>query len=45
MSKHGSIVIHLLENQNKINKTMQLTLNSNIYKENNLIKYAKFAQL
>lgn len=45
MSKHSSILTQLVENQIKINNTLELILNSNIYREDSLMKYAKFAQL
>lgn len=45
MSKHNDILNQLLNNQLKINNTLELILKSNAYKEDNLIKYAKFAQL
>ncbi|XP_028167798.1 uncharacterized protein LOC114364678 [Ostrinia furnacalis] len=45
MSKHNDILTQLLDNQNKINATIETILNSDAYKENSLIKYAKFAQL
>lgn len=45
ISKHNDVLTQLVDNQIKINTTLELILNSNAYKENSLIKYAKFAQL
>lgn len=45
MIEHSKIVDQLLDNQKKINSTLQLMLDQNAYKENSLIKYGKFAQL
>ncbi|XP_047993939.1 uncharacterized protein LOC125235743 [Leguminivora glycinivorella] len=44
-SRQGSILDTLVENQKKINATLEVILDSNAYRENSLIKYAKFAQL
>lgn len=45
MAKHSNALEQLVLNQEKINSTLQLILNSNIHKESSLIKYARFAQL
>lgn len=45
MNKHTDVLEQLVKNQNKINHTIELILESNSYKENSLIKYAKFAQI
>lgn len=45
MTKHSNALEQLVVNQEKINSTLQLILNSNIHKESSLIKYARFAQL
>ncbi|KAJ0180293.1 hypothetical protein K1T71_003697 [Dendrolimus kikuchii] len=44
MSQHSNIVNKLTENQVNINKTLQLILDRQAYKDYSLIKYAKFAQ-
>lgn len=44
MVQHSNIVEKLVENQIKINETLKLILDSNAYRDSNLIKYAKFAQ-
>lgn len=45
MSEQSHIINQIVDNQNKINFTLQLMLNNNAYKERDLIKYGKFAQL
>lgn len=45
MLEHNKVVNQLLDNQGKINSTLRLMLDNNAYKESNLIKYGKFAQL
>lgn len=45
MSKHTNVLAQMLENQYKINVTLETILQSNALKENSLIKYAQFAQL
>lgn len=45
MDHHTNIVSQMLENQVRINETLQLLLNSNAQAETSLLKYAKFAQL
>lgn len=44
MSKHNNVLIQLVENQSKINSTLDLLLN-NTHTTGNLINYAKFGQL
>ncbi|CAK1578748.1 unnamed protein product [Parnassius mnemosyne] len=45
MTQHNSVIDQLVRNQQSINATLELLLNSTAYKENSLIKYAHFAQL
>lgn len=45
MLKHNNALEQLIINQGKINSTLELILNSSAYRETNLIKYARFAQL
>lgn len=45
LSKHNSILNQLVENQVKINATLELLLDRNAYRDSSLLKYAKFAQL
>ncbi|KAL0883675.1 hypothetical protein ABMA27_015800 [Loxostege sticticalis] len=45
ISEHDKILTQLLDNQSKINKTIESILKSNVYNENSLIKYARLAQL
>jgi hypothetical protein len=45
MSHYSDILNQLIQNQNKINATIELIMNSNAYNENSLLKYAQFAQL
>lgn len=45
MNRHSNLMVKLVDNQSRINKTLQLILESNAYAESSLIKYAKFAQL
>lgn len=45
MSKHTNVLTQMLENQHKINITLETILQSNAYREDSLIKYAQFAQL
>ncbi|XP_022822053.1 uncharacterized protein LOC111354978 [Spodoptera litura] len=44
MAQHSNIVSKLVENQIKINETLRLILDNDAYRDNYLIKYAKFAQ-
>lgn len=44
-SRQGNILNTLVENQRRINATLEVILDSNAQKENSLIKYVKFAQL
>lgn len=44
MAQHSQIMTKLVENQSKINVTLQLILNSNAYRDSSLIKYMKFSQ-
>ena len=44
MAQHSNIITKLVENQNKINETLKLILDSEAYRDSSLIKYAKFAQ-
>lgn len=45
MSKYNCIITQIVQNQNKINITLETILQSNALSENSLIKYAHFAQL
>lgn len=45
MSQHSDVLTQLIENQNKVNATIELILDRDAYREDSLIKYAKFAQL
>lgn len=45
MFKHSNVLAQIIENQSKINTTIELILNSDALRESSLIKYAKFAQL
>lgn len=45
MAHHASVLSSLAENQININQTLHLLLDKESYKNNNLIKYAKLAQL
>ncbi|CAK1582402.1 unnamed protein product [Parnassius mnemosyne] len=44
MVQHSNVLEELVENQVKINETLQLILDRNSYKDSSLLKYAKFAQ-
>lgn len=44
MAQHSQIMTKLIDNQSKINVTLQLILNSQAYRDSNLLKYMKFAQ-
>lgn len=45
ITKHTNVLSQLVENQVKINSTMNLILQSDAHKEESLLKYVKFAQL
>ncbi|XP_063823802.1 uncharacterized protein LOC135073563 [Ostrinia nubilalis] len=45
ISEHDKILTQIVDNQNKINTTIELILKSNVYNENSLVKYARLAQL
>lgn len=45
MTQHNDVIDQLVRNQQSINSTLVLLLNSNAYKDNSLLKYAQFAQL
>lgn len=45
MLKHSNVLTQIVDNQSKINTTLELILNNNAFREDSLIKYAKFAQL
>lgn len=45
MSSHTHVLDQLVNNQIKINTTLELLLDRDAYRESSLIKYAKFAQL
>lgn len=45
MVDHNKALTQLIDNQKKINATLNLILNNDAYRETSLIKYAKFAQL
>lgn len=45
MSEHTNIISQIVDNQSKINSTLQLILDKNPYQDAQLIKYGKFAQL
>lgn len=45
ISKHTNVLTQMLENQRKINITLETILQSNALREDSLIKYAQFAQL
>lgn len=45
MAHHSDILIQIVENQKKINSTLELILDNESYRDSNLIKYAQFAQL
>lgn len=45
MSRHSDILSQIVDNQNKINETIELLLDKDVYVESSLIKYAKLAQL
>ncbi|KAL0832338.1 hypothetical protein ABMA28_001771 [Loxostege sticticalis] len=44
MVQHSNVIDKLVENQIKINETLELILNSEAHKESSLLRYAKFAQ-
>lgn len=45
MTQHTILLENIANNQARINSSLHLILESNAYAENNLLKYAKFAQL
>lgn len=45
MAHHTNIVSQIVQNQQRINSTLELLIEQNSYRESSLIKYAKFAQL
>lgn len=45
MTQHNDVIDQLVKNQQSINCTLELLLNSNAFKEDSLVKYAQFAQL
>lgn len=45
MSQFSSTLTKLIDNQSRLNSTMELLIDSNAFRESSLIKYAKFAQL
>lgn len=45
ISQHSVILDTLVENQRKINATLETILENNAYGKNSLVKYAKVAQL
>lgn len=45
MAHHSKIITEIVLNQEKINSTLNLLLDSEAYRDTSLIKYAKFAQL
>lgn len=45
MTQHNDVIDQLVKNQQFINATLELLLNSDAYKDTSLLKYARFAQL
>lgn len=45
MTQHSILINKIVDNQREINETMDLILNRTVFADNNLFKYAKFAQL
>ncbi|XP_026319513.1 uncharacterized protein LOC113230006 [Hyposmocoma kahamanoa] len=45
MKRHSTLLTKIVENQERINNSLQLNLNNSIYSDNSLLKYAQFAQL
>lgn len=45
MAHHSKVITAIVQNQDKINSTLELLLNNEAHKDTSLIKYARFAQL
>lgn len=45
MVQHNKVMTQIVQNQEQINSTLQLLLDSDAHRDTNLIKYARFAQL